>query len=501
MVDIQEAYAFHSQGKFDEAEKLYLEFLEENPKQPDVSNLLGLVYLQTKSLDSALLYFNHAVEGFPCAEYFQNLGLAYFNKKEYKDAMDCFYKAVEFEPKNLELVRNFAQMAKQTGQFEKAVEFYGRCIELDPKDSVGLNNLGLVYEELHDYNSAKTCYQKSLKVVLNYEALHNLGVLYRNERNFDESIKCLKEALKFKPNNENTITSIAMSYLAKKDIVQGYKYFQKNFIWESALKKPEDAKKYWTGEKHPDKTLLVYYSGGYGDFIMSCRYLSALKEYFKNVKVVVPVSMRGLFEKNFSEIEIVQSIDCDYDFIVNIMELPYSLKTDFDSIPFSAGYFKADDEIAARYKKQFFSKQKKKIGLFWQGNDKVLKNRSIKLQELALLFGLNGADFYSFQKEDGEDCEALIDVGSTFKNFSDTAGALMNLDLLITIDSAVAHLAGSLGVKTLLILPYASEWRWFSDEKTTLWYDSVRIFKQKEHFAWTVVVEEVYKKLVGILDT
>lgn len=499
MTDIQEAYELHSKGKLEEAKKLYIEFLNENPKQPDVSNLLGLVYLQKNEPTQAQAYFEHAVEGYPCAEYYQNLGLAHFKKKEYETAMDCFSKAVEFESKNLEFIRNFAQMAKKTNQYSKAVEFYEKCIALDPKDIVGLNNLGLMYEQLHDIKSAKTCYQKALKIKPSYEAAHNLGILYRNDRNFDESIKCFKQALKYKPNNPSTLTSIGMSYLCKKDLYEGYRYIHKSSTSVLNSKNVENFEKYWQGGKHPDKTVQVYYIAGYGDHIMFSRYIPFLKDYFKTIKVLVPFVLKSVFESNFPDIEIGKFTDKEFDYNINIMELPSVLKIDFNNIPHAQGYLKADEKIVQEYKTKYFNTSKKKIGLFWQGNDKVLKNRSIKLKELESLFELEGFDFYSFEKGDKEEqikeFPNLIDLGPTFKSFAETAGALMNLDVLITVDSAIAHLAGALGVKTYLLLPYASEWRWFSDEKDTPWYDSVTIFKQKEHYDWTPVIEELRKSL------
>ena len=139
--------------------------------------------------------------------------------------------------------------------------------------------------------------------------------------------------------------------------------------------------------------------------------------------------------------------------------------------------------------------------MFWQGNPKVFANRSIKLKELSKLFELEQHEckFYSFEKDDSEnqieDFENLTDMGITFKNFDDTAAALKNLDLLITIDSSIAHLAGALGIKTFLMLPYSSEWRWFSDTKTTPWYDSVSIFKQEKPYDWANVVNEIYEEI------
>lgn len=495
MADIQEALSLQAQGKVDEAQKIYLDFLEEMPDQPDVSNLLGLVYLQKNELDEAQKCFEIAVKGFPCAEYYQNLGLAHFKKKEYQIAMKNFSKAIEFESENLEYIRNFAQMAKKTQQTDYAIDFFEKALAIEHKDPVGWNNLGLLYEKKRDYKTAKNCYIKSLKTLENYEAAHNLGVLYRTLRNFDESIKCLKQALKLRPGENETMVSLGMSYLSKKDLHNGYKHYQflKPEI-KAKYENPSEGRNHWDGKKHPESTLLVFYYAGYGDHIMFSRYLPFLKDYFKNVKVWLPPSVRVLIEKNVDGIEFVESAEVEYDFSANIMELHYLLDMDFEHIPFSKGYLKVCNEKIDKYS-QHFQTEKQKIGLFWQGNPKVFANRSIKLKELEQILSLENTEFYSFQKEDEhnqiKEYPQITDIGKTFKNFEDTAAALMNVDILITIDSAIAHLAGALGVKTYLLLPYSSEWRWFEDTKTTPWYESVRIFKQKEPWNWSQVLEEI----------
>lgn len=489
MADIQQALHLQTQGKLEQAEKIYLEFLQENPKQPDVSNLLGLIYLQTQNFDEAQKYFEYATDGFPCAEYWQHLGLTLYKKECFEKAMQCFEKAIEFEPENLDFIRNLAQLAKTAKQTDYALKFYKKCLELDPKDPVGWNNTGLLYEEKHNYQSAKEAYIKSLKIKQNYEALHNLGVWYRMQRNFQESIKCLKDALKLKPNAQNTLLALGMSYLSQKDFNNGYKYYM--------TKKPEvqaQYKNHWDGTAHPDKTLLVYYDSGFGDQIMFCRYLNIVKNYFKKVKLFTNLQLFNLFQSNFPDIEVVLSNDGNYGCSCNIMYLNYHLKLDFDNIPFAEGYLKAEKSNDTR-----FDTPKRKIGLFWQGNYDGYANRAIALRELEPLLELDNAQFYGFVKDDKlhqiKACPQVIDIGSDLKDFADTASKLMNLDLFITIDTAAANLAGALGVKTFLLLPYASEWRWFDDKKTTPWYDSVRIFKQKEHWCWEPVIKEIYEEL------
>ena len=311
---------------------------------------------------------------------------------------------------------------------------------------------------------------------------------------FDESIKCLKEALVLSPGNQETMISLGMSYLSQKDIQNGFRYYK--FLNKETKDK---YKNHWDGKKHPDSTLLVFYYAGYGDHIMFSRYLPFLKDYFKHIKVLLPISVSCLVSKNISGVEFVDSANVEYDYSTSILELPYLLSMDFENIPFSSGYLSADEKKVKEYREKYFLTDKKKIGLFWQGNPKVFANRSIKLEELEPILDMEDIQYYSFVKEDEKNqidkYPQILNLGQTFKNFEDTAAAMMNLDLFVTIDSSVVHLAGALGVKTCLLLPYSSEWRWFKDEKKTPWYDSVTIYKQKTPYNWQNAVEEIQRFL------
>lgn len=488
-VDIALAFDLHNQGKLNEAEILYLAFLNENPRHPDVSNLLGSIYLQKQDFEKAKMYFEYAVDGFPCAEYCQNLALAFYGQESYEVAMKFFAMAIDFEPNNIDFIRNIAELARKSKQVDFAISCFKRCLTLDDKDIVGWNNLGLLYKQKHDLSSEKECYIKSLKIKENFEALHNLGVLRRMERNFPESVKCFKQALKLKPDSEISKLGLGMSYLSQKDFENGYKYYM--------TKKPEVIAQYhnhWDGREHKDKTIMVYFDAGFGDQLMFCRYFEFLKEKFAKIKFYCSAQLRTLMAQNYPYIEIVESKFDDYDYSDNIMYLNYHLGLDFDDIPFSSGYLKA-----SKVEDERFKTDKKKIGLFWQGSYDGYDNRAIPLKEMASLLDVPNCQFYGFVKEDMQnqikEYPEIIDIGSTLGDFLDTAEKIQNLDVFITIDTAVANLAGAMGIKTYLLLPYASEWRWFDDDKITPWYDSVTIFKQKAPWDWRSVVQEVLKEI------
>lgn len=528
MTQLEDAIKFHRKGDLPHARELYLQILEAEPDNSAALNLIGVLCLQSSKVEEGRKYLEKAVDLNPCAPYLENLGLAYFCEGDLYLAVNAYKKALAQEETyetleqlvkcyetlgihqealkyceklyvghetNLDLIRKLAKLYNAVGNFPHAAKFYKKSLEHEPNDYVGMNNLGLVMESLGQSETAKKCYQKSLNLKKNYEAYHNLGVLCRNERDFDKSIEYLQKALAIQPENVESKISLGMAYLSKKDFSNGYKYYmQRNPKLRATYKNP------WDGKPHPDKTLLIHFDGGHGDQIMFCRYIKYLKGYFKDIIFLVYPQLLEFFKLNFPDLRVMLATDkYEYDISANIMELHWHLGMDFEHIPSEPVYLKADETKTKLFKEKYFNNTKTKIGLFWQGNKRVFKNRAIKLENLEVLFSINNTVFYSVQKNDEEKqilkYPQIVDFDGIIGSFSDTAALIKNFDIMITIDSAVAHMAGALGVKTYLLLPYASEWRWFSETTKTQWYPSVEIFKQSEPGDWTKAMAQISEKL------
>jgi hypothetical protein len=180
---------------------------------------------------------------------------------------------------------------------------------------------------------------------------------------------------------------------------------------------------------------------------------------------------------------------------IKITDLAYVLDIDFDNIPFSQGYLKS--------KVADIKSDKLKVGLCWEAGAagiRTMINRTININLLEPILNMENIQLYSFQVTDSLNgneryADKMINLAKDFKNFKDTAEALKAMDIVVTVDTSVAHLAGALGVKTFLMLPYVTDWRWFEDTKTTLWYDSVEIFKQKDPISWEKPIEDIICKL------
>lgn len=410
-----------------------------------------------------------------------NNAIELYDKGLKTEAREAFLAVFE-QNKDVDIARHVAKLYKSVNEPLDALFFYEKSLEIEPADWVGLNNVGLIWEELGQDNKAKDYYLRSLKIQGNYEANYNLGVLYRKLHDYSKSVQYLKIAQALKPSDYNANYSLSMSYFIQKDFKRGYPYF---------LKRHKNIPKLtnkWHGEDFlNDKTIAIYADGGFGDIIMFSRYLPLLKPKFEKIYLVAPINMHELFE--IDGVEILKAPK-DVDYTCALMDLPYYLKTDFNHIP------SCDNLLSV--KKQENNNPKKKVGLCWRGNTaktRLLKNRSIEISLLDKLLKSSDFDFYSFQTDvkfdELRNYPNIKNLGLDFKTFKDTALALSEMDALITVDTAILHLAGTMDIKTFLILPDASEWRWFDDKDKTRWYSSVKIFKQSPNTDFAELLDKI----------
>ena len=261
------------------------------------------------------------------------------------------------------------------------------------------------------------------------------------------------------------------------------------------------AKKYtnnlWRQGTPLENELIVICDQGLGDRIQFIRYIPFLAENYK-IKVAVSENLIDLFRLNYTETEFIK-----YDEInpntqaLRVTDLAYILDMDFDNIPFSGGYL--DVEPAK------IESDKLKVGLCWEAGASGLRgmiNRTIHVKCFEPILNLADIQAYSFQYEDtfngNEKYPQMVNLAKDFRNLSDTASALKSMDVVVTVDTVIAHLAGALGVKTYLLLPYAPDWRWFYNGEVltnTPWYDSVKIFMQKDNISWEKPINNILELL------
>lgn len=529
---INKAVEFVKLEDYNSAKKIYLEALKLNPENHILLNFLGYLYITIKDYKNAEKCFekaykysqdNSTISGLAFSKFllqkfdecvplyidlikveqkcesYERITLALCSlistgKKEYlKMAYDYSYAGINKFPMNKELLLNYSIACIYTGRFQEGEKYCLDILRMDSKFARAWNHLGIIYESLYiNEEKAQECYKKAIKYKNSPSYNYDLGISYSKVGKYSLATRYLKKAYESFPDLDIVLLGLAFNYFRQRKFKEGYKYY----IQHKGLGDVKKLVNLWDGKKHKNSTLFVYPDLCYGDHIMFIRYIPYLKDKFKNIKVFAFPQLIDLFKNSFNDIEFVDYIP-EYDYSVVLSKVPYYLKMDFNNIPNSAGYLKVN--------KLHRKNKKLKIGLCWEAGNSDIRttiHRTININEFSNLLKLD-YDFYSFQVNPSSDDYKkynLIDLGSSFNNFNDTALALQDMDLLITVDTSVANLAGALGIKTFLLIPYYSDWRWFDNIEQTEWYDSVKIFKQKVKTCWNIEMDRIIAELTKFSD-
>ncbi len=481
----KEAFSYHQSGKLTQARDLYLEILKEEPENAEVWDLLGVLYYQIN---------------------------------DYMESELCIKKAISLNPR-LYYIENLARLYLDKGEFKAAIALYEDLVKA--KESYeNYFNLAMAYKGKHDWEKAKETYLKSIEInPKGYESYFNLAYIALNENKPELAIECYQKALEIKPDDWESVYFLGLAYMQTKNYEKGLELFEARLCKQSAIVSQQKIypnlmkeKPIWQGEDLKDKVLFTYYEAGFGDMLMLYRFMPVLTSMCKKVIIKPQKELAGLFRENSYGAEIIEVFDFEkeiyFDYHIPFLSVPYVLgcKCDDMFIHHDDGYLKPNPAKVAYYKENFCNNDKFKIGIKWQGNTYYDRERVLNVEDFSGLFDLPNTQFYSFQTFDGAEefekiREKVVDLGSTFNNFSDTAGAIENMDLIISNDTSLVHLAGAMRKPCWVLLPYIYNWRWHTDLTKCDWYDSVKIYRQKDHGDWQSVFESVERDLKTLTAT
>lgn len=474
--NLNKAFSLHSQGDYKNAEKFYIKVLKENPHNSEALNLLGLLKYQTNNISDAEKFITQAIKYEKNIYYYENLAGIYIKQEEW----------------------------------EKAIRIIKEAFLTDNGSFTLWFNLGLAYKSLLNFEEAKKAYLKALQLKPHSEKVNfNLAALYLLLNNPHGAINYYNRVLKINPDDRESKYFLSLAYFRKKDYEHGFKYFEERLCRETAIKTQEVTypnltlkAPLWQGEQIFGKTIYVYYEAGFGDVIMFARYLRELQTRCRKIIFKPQQELAEWFRENFPDIEIMDTFkdekSISFDVHAPILSLPYLLGRDNQNIfkPVSK-YLSADKTKTDYYKTTFFNNSKTKIGIKWQGNTFYETGRVINVEAFNRLFTLPDIQVYSCQTYEGSEelkklqDKNIIDISHTFKNFSDTAAAVENMDLVICNDTSLAHVAGALGKKCVILLPYQYNWRWHMDLNHCDWYDSVKLYKRERNETWQELMDRV----------
>jgi hypothetical protein len=389
----------------------------------------------------------------------------------------------------------------------EALASYDRAIALTPGIAEAYNNRGNALTELKRPAEALESYDRAIALKPDYAVAHyNRGNALMDLKGPAEALESYDRAIGFKPDYAEAYWNQSLCFLLMGRFEQGLRQYE----WRKKLNEPIGVRSYpqpvWLGEENiAGKTLFIHWEQGLGDTIQFCRYAKLVEARGAKVVMSVQEPLCGLLDEISPTIQIMKSNEepTDFDCHCPLLSLPLALGTTLKTIPAERRYIKPDDERRVAWSARLPPKTKSRIGVVWSGGagQKNNYNRSMELQELLPIFSPN-ADWICLQKEVKEnDLAALRQMGrialfgDDLKDFSDTAALIDLMDLVITIDTSVAHLAGAMGKPVWILLRYNRDWRWLLDRDDSPWYPTARLFRQQEIGNWAGVVDQVKNEL------
>jgi tetratricopeptide (TPR) repeat protein len=425
------------------------------------------------------------------------------------EGLAAYDKAIALKPAFAEAHTGRGNVLQESRYLEEALASHEQAIALKPDLAEAHNNRSIALTYMMRPLEALASCEKAIALSPNYaEAYNNRGITLQDLKRFEEALTAYEKAIALKPDYVVACNNRAYLLLLMGRFDEGWREHE----WRKKRRDgPIAAKTYnqplWLGEENIEgRTIFVWWEQGFGDTIQFCRYAKLLEGRGSEVVMSVQQPLLALLQSISPTIDVIDHDPTEFDYHCPLMSLPLAFGTTIETIPVARQYIKADEQLRLQWQARLPPNTKPTIGVAWSGSSThKIYNRSIPLETFLALLN-PGADWICLQKEISEkDVVTLqqdgriIFFGDDLRDFSDTAALLDLLDLVITIDTSVAHLAGAMGKPVWILLPYNADWRWLSNRNDSPWYPSVRLFRQREIGNWNHVVEDVKTELQTLL--
>jgi tetratricopeptide (TPR) repeat protein len=540
---LQEAVTQHRQGELVPAEKNYARILKSYPDQFDALHLLGLLKLQAGKAGEAQRLITAALRINPSSvDALANLGLVLTALRRPADALASFDKALALDPDHFEALANRGNLLLDLDRAEEALVCFVRVLARDPRHVPARVNRGNALLALGEVGAAIREYDDALGVSPNdAKALMNRATaLFRIGRHADaiagydrllvlmpdhpEALSARGQALQAAGRHHDALASYAKAISLARDFAHAHfnealalltvgeyarGFQQYEWRWRRpGIVRRNLGKPLWLGE-YPlgRKTILLHAEQGLGDTLMFARYAPLLARAGATVIVEVQPALRDLLSALGGVRVVAQGETLPaFDVHCPLGSLPLACKTALANVPAAIPYLQANQDRVAKWRARLEALPGRRVALAFAGNPAHIndRNRSIALERLRPLLSTPGLSFVSVQRDVREsdremlgDRALITDLGSELTDFADTAAVLALCDRVITVDTAVAHLAGALGRATWILLPFWPDWRWTLDRDTSPWYPDARLFRQGADADWGPVIERVRSELAA----
>ncbi len=509
---MQSAYDAARAGRLEEAANHCLAILQTNPNSAEALHLLGMALSKRGDTEKGIGFISQALELAPdWPDALSNLGNALMGAGRLEEALVPLQRAISLAPFHESALYNLGTALQEIGQAHAAIAIFDRLLELFPENSGGWCNRGNALSQLHRFSEAEACYARSMELDPGHAlVVDNRAAAILSQGRTAEALAMFDAALKLEPDRIATRWNRSNALLKLGDFAQGWQEFEWRFAM--GMKIPDGLGTRWTGEQPiAGKILVVHAEQGLGDTLHFARYAAILAARGARVVLHVPASLARLLRRINGLHAVITQDDPipPHDLHIPMMSVPLALGTDADSIPADIPYLHADPASSAIWAERLAAVPGLRVGIVWSGNarpDQLAahitdQRRSMRLADMRDLAG-PGISLISLQKgppatqaHPPPDGITLIDWTDELHDFADTADLVAGLDAVVCVDTSVAHLAGGLGIPTLLLSRLDGCWRWLDHGERTAWYPSMRIYRQVEPFDWSAPMAEAVAEL------
>jgi tetratricopeptide (TPR) repeat protein len=542
---IQAAIALHRQGRLPDAERIYSQILAVEPNRSDALHLLGLAHYQQGHLTEALRLMAAAVRANPGSpDIHSNYGLALEAAKQRQDALDSFNKAIALKADHVQALSNRALTLAALGRTDQALASWDAALAVDPNHAEALHARGNALYRLKRLDAALADYERLLALrpdnidVLNNrggvlaelgrldaafesyarafslnprlpEISINKGHIRADQHRFDEALACYATAAALPNLRAEAEWSASLVRLRLGQFERGWRDYE--WRWQQtswAERRRNFAAPLWIGEETlAGKTILLHAEQGFGDAMQFVRYAGRVARLGAAVWLEVDAPLKPLVSDIGGVTRVLARGEPlpGFDFHCPLMSLPLAFGTTLDTIPADVPYVRAPADRVACWRARLGEPRLKRVGIVWAGSatHKNNHNRTIAFDRFRSLLTVPGVEFISLQQDisdvDAATLERLcnvISVSGGLHDFADTAAVISLLDLVVSVDTAVVHVAGALGVPVWVLLPFSPDFRWLLEREDSPWYPTARLFRQPRHGDWDSVLTRVRDELV-----
>ena len=497
---------YYQQNQLEKAIDCYQKAIDSLPDNANFYSHLGAAQQGLGQFENAIESQQHAIKLNPNeAAYHYNLGYAYNEAKSFEKAIHCYQQALEIDPAYNPCFNNLGLCFNELGDYDKAIATFEKAINAASGDPYPYNNLSVSYNATGDIDKARKCLHKALELNPSYTAaMDNLGQLEDLDNHYPEAKKWFDKLISLNPEHARAHYHFALAMLGASDIPHAWKEFEwRKRLPELGYVNRDYPQPLWDGNSIKDQTILIYTEQGFGDTLQFFRFTKLIKA--KKIIVQCHKSLVRLL-KTASWIDDViekNALPPAFDCHLPLLSIPYVLNLDNKQTYKKMVYLTPEKTLVKEWKKKIDNPKAFNIGLVWSGNPKQQKHNTLRSCPVELLLSLSKIKevaLYSLQKGSASrelehiSQEKIINLIDDLHDFADTAALIANLDLVISIDTAVLHLAGTMGSQTFALLNTKADWRW--KEHHPPWYSNMRYFRQQTLNDWQSVIQDVTKALM-----